>query len=102
MPPAARVGDQHACPSHTGGPVLAGSSTVKIGGQPAARVGDQSSCGGARDTIVQGASTVFIDGRPAARAGDRCAHSGVVVTGMPTVIIGNVGSADGSTSGGSG
>lgn len=102
MPPAARVGDQHACPSHTGGPVLAGSATVKIGGQPAARVGDQSSCGGARDTIVQGASSVFIDGRPAARAGDRCAHSGVVVTGEKTVVIGNVASADGTTPGGTG
>ena len=95
MPPAARLGDQHACPAHVGGPVVAGSATVKIGGQPAARVGDQSSCGGSRDTIVQGAPTVFIEGRPAARAGDRCAHSGVIVTGLPTVIIGNDGGGAG-------
>ena len=100
MPPAARVGDQHACPSHVGGPVIRGSDTVRIGGQPAARVGDQSTCGGGRDTIVQGAPTVFIEGRPAARSGDRCAHSGVIVTGLATVIIGNDGGGGTDTRGG--
>lgn len=100
MPPAARVGDLHACPAHVGGPVTAGSATVNIGGQPAARVGDQSSCRGSRDTIVQGSPTVFIEGRPAARSGDRCAHTGVIVTGFPTVIIGNEGSGGGGTSAG--
>ena len=103
MPPAARLGDQHACPVHTGGPLIAGSATVKIGGQPAARVGDQGSCGAARDTVVRGAPTVFIEGRPAARSGDRCAHSGVIVTGLSSVIIGNdFGGASGSGKGGSG
>ncbi len=92
MPPAARVGDQHACPTgtHVGGPVSApGSSTVNIGGQPAARAGDHAECAGPPDLIVQGSPTVFIDGRPAARVGDSCGHAGVIVTGCPTVIIGD-------------
>jgi uncharacterized Zn-binding protein involved in type VI secretion len=92
MPPAARVGDQHACPTgtHVGGPVTApGSSTVNIGGQPAARAGDQAQCAGPPDVILQGSPTVFINGRPAARVGDSCSHSGVIVTGCPTVIIGD-------------
>jgi uncharacterized Zn-binding protein involved in type VI secretion len=95
MPPAARVGDQHACPAgsgspHVGGPVSApGSATVFIGGQPAARAGDHAQCAGPPDLIVQGSATVFIDGRPAARVGDKCGHAGVIVTGCPTVIIGD-------------
>lgn len=98
MPPAARVGDQHACPSgsHVGGPVSApGSQTVNIGGQPAARAGDHAECAGPQDLIVQGSPTVFIDGRPAARVGDRCGHAGVIVTGCPTVIIGDQSGASG-------
>lgn len=92
MPPAARVGDQHACPagSHVGGPVSApGSATVVIGGQPAARVGDHAHCAGPPDQIVQGSPTVFIDGRQAARVGDPCGHAGMIVTGCSTVIIGD-------------
>jgi uncharacterized Zn-binding protein involved in type VI secretion len=100
MPPATRVGDVHVCPIHTGGPVNApGSSTVNIGGQPAARAGDRAACAGPDDTIVQGSPTVFIDGRPAARAGDKSAHGGMVVSGCPTVNIGNEGGG-GGTSGG--
>ena len=92
MPPAARVGDQHACPagSHVGGPVSApGSATVFIGGQPAARAGDHAQCAGPPDQIAQGSPTVFIDGRPAARVGDPCGHAGMIVTGCSTVIIGD-------------
>ena len=92
MPPAARVGDSHACPSgsHVGGPVRApASTTVNIGGQPAARAGDRAACSGPLDTIAQGSPTVFIDGRPAARVGDKTTHSGLIVTGCATVNIGN-------------
>jgi uncharacterized Zn-binding protein involved in type VI secretion len=97
MPPAARVGDLHACPvaSHVGGPVTDGSPTVNIGGAPAARVGDHSRCSASQDTIVQGSPTVFIEGRPAVRSGDRCAHSGVILTGFESVIIGNNGNPSG-------
>ena len=95
MPPAARVGDTHTCPlvngvvPHVGGPVLpAGCPTVLIGGQPAARVGDMLLCAGPPDTIAMGSSTVMIGSMPAARIGDTTAHGGVIVQGIPTVIIG--------------
>ncbi len=103
MPPAARIGDQHVCPSgsHVGGPVADGSATVRIGGMPAARVGDRSTCQGAIDTVAQGASTVLIEGRPAARAGDRSTHNGVIVAGCPTVVIGNQPFSPRDVSGGS-
>jgi len=93
---AATVGDHHICPKvepgpkpHVGGPILNGSPDIFIGGQPAARKGDQALCiGGAVDTITEGSSTVFFNGKPAARFGDRTQHGGRIVTGNPTVIIG--------------
>lgn len=102
MPPAARVGDLHACanPAHVGGPVTIGSATVRIGGAPAARVGDQASCQGPADTLSQGSPTVFIEGRPAARAGDPSLHAGTILTGCDTVIIGNSSYAGGGIAGG--
>ena len=95
MPPAARISDMHTCPMfngpvpHVGGPIVGPSvPTVLIGGQPAAVVGDMCVCVGPPDTIVRGSGTVFIGGRPAARIGDTTAHSGVIVQGFPTVMIG--------------
>lgn len=95
MPAAARIGDMHTCPMvtgnvpHVGGPILpAGEPTVLIGGNPAARVGDMAVCTGPPDSIVSGSSTVYIGGMPAARMGDSTAHGGVIVLGLPTVIIG--------------
>lgn len=96
MPAAARIGDMHTCPMvnpgpvpHVGGPILpAGEPTVLIGGMPAARVGDMAVCVGPPDTIVVGSATVFIGGMPAARMGDSTAHGGVIVLGLPTVLIG--------------
>jgi uncharacterized Zn-binding protein involved in type VI secretion len=94
--PAARVGDMHTCPMttgttpHVGGPILpAGCPTVLIGGRPAARVGDMATCVGPPDTIVMGSTSVFIGGKPAARIGDSTAHGGVIVAGLPTVLIGD-------------
>jgi len=64
MPPAARIGDFHACPlvnvaqPHVGGPVAMGCPTVMIGGMPAARLGDMT------------------------------VHGGVVAAGFPLVMIG--------------
>jgi uncharacterized Zn-binding protein involved in type VI secretion len=81
---------------HVGGPVLPpGAVTVRIGGLPAARIGDMATCVGPPDVIVQGAPTVLICGMPAARMGDMTAHGGKIVTGMPTVLIGE--SAEGSS-----
>jgi hypothetical protein len=41
------------------------------------------------DLIVTGSSTVFIGKKPAARMGDTCAHGGSIVSGCPTVLIGD-------------
>ena len=96
MPAAARIGDMHTCPMvnpgpvpHVGGPILpAGEPTVLIGGMPAARVGDMAICVGPPDTILVGSATVLIGGMPAARMGDSTAHGGIIVLGLPTVLIG--------------
>lgn len=95
MPPAARVTDFHTCPMvtgtvpHVGGPVVGpGATTVLIGGVPAAIVGDTCVCVGPPDTIVKGSASVLIGGMPAARMGDMTAHAGVIVQGLPTVMIG--------------
>ncbi len=98
MPPAARLGDMHTCPMvdwfkpHVGGPILPPCvPQVLIGGQPAARVGDMATCVGPPDTIVIGSPTVKIGGQMAARMGDSTVHGGVIVTGLPSVMIGQVG-----------
>lgn len=84
----------HTCPipgtpPHVGGPITGpGVATVLIGGVPAAVVGDLCVCAGPPDVIVKGSTTVLIGGRPAARMGDQTAHTGVIVAGNPTVMIG--------------
>ena len=85
----------HTCPlsngpvPHVGGPIVGPSvPNVLIGGQPAAVIGDMCVCTGPPDTIVKGSGTVLIGGRPAARMGDSTAHGGVIVQGLPTVMIG--------------
>lgn len=94
--PAARATDLHTCPlasptPHVGGPVLLGNATVLIGGLPAATLGSVCTCAGPPDTIVQGSFSVLIGGKPAARMGDLTAHGGIIVSGCPTVLIGDVG-----------
>lgn len=93
--PAARITDMHTCPMvnpgpvpHVGGPIVKGAPTVLIGNLPAARIGDQAVCVGPPDAIAMGSATVIIAGMPAARLGDSTAHGGVVVAGLPTVLIG--------------
>ena len=96
MPPAARINDFHTCPMvnpggvpHVGGPIVGpGVPTVLIGGMPAAIVGDMCVCAGPPDSLVMGSTTVLIGGMPAIRMGDSTAHGGVVVVGLPTVLIG--------------
>ncbi|MGB9178334.1 MAG: PAAR domain-containing protein [Pyrinomonadaceae bacterium] len=95
MPPATRVGDMHTCPlvtgvvPHVGGPVLPpGCPTVLIGGMPAARVGDMLVCVGPPDAIAMGSPTVLIGNMMAARLGDPTVHGGVIVQGLPTVMVG--------------
>ena len=89
----------HTCPMvngivpHVGGPILPpGAPTVLIEFLPAATVTSQATCVGPPDVIVRGSAGVFINYMPAARMGDNTAHGGVIVTGAPTVMIGEVGS----------
>ncbi|MBL8294653.1 MAG: PAAR domain-containing protein [Bryobacterales bacterium] len=96
--PAARLSDFHACPMvtpgvppipHVGGPIMPPCApTVLIGSLPAARVTDMATCVGPPDVIAKGSATVLICGLPAARVLDTTAHGGVIVMGMPTVLIG--------------
>src|SRR5947209_6787895 len=102
MPPAARLLDMHVCPMvtgivpHVGGPILPPCCpTVIIGMMPAARVGDMLTCVGPPDVIAKGSPTVLIGNMMAARLGDLTAHGGVIVVGLPTVIIGDAGGAGG-------
>src|ERR1019366_6142412 len=98
MPPAARVTDMHVCPMvtgivpHVGGPILPpGCPTVLIGMLPAARATDMATCVGPPDMIAMGSPTVLIGNLMAARIGDPTVHGGVIVLGLPTVMIGEVG-----------
>jgi len=93
--------DMHVCPMqtpavvpipHVGGPIISPCApTVLIGMQPAARITDMCVCVGPPDSIVRGSAGVMIVKLNAARIGDNCAHGGVIVQGLPTVIIGEVG-----------
>ncbi len=102
MPPAARLTDMHTCPMvtgvvpHVGGPILPPCCpTVVICGMPAARVTDMATCAGPPDAIAKGSPTVLIGNLLAARAGDLTVHGGVIVTGAPTVMIGEAGAGAG-------
>jgi uncharacterized Zn-binding protein involved in type VI secretion len=93
--PAARATDMHVCPMvtvvvpHVGGPIIPPCAvTVLIGSLPAARVTDMAVCVGPIDVIALGSFTVLICGLPAARLGDMTVHGGVIVTGLPTVLVG--------------
>jgi uncharacterized Zn-binding protein involved in type VI secretion len=93
--PAARIGDMHVCPMvtgvvpHVGGPIIPPCAvTVLTGSIPQARVTDMLVCVGPPDVIVLGSFTVLVNSLPAARMGDMTAHGGVIVIGLPTVLIG--------------
>jgi uncharacterized Zn-binding protein involved in type VI secretion len=100
--PAARITDNHVCPMvtgtvpHVGGPIVMGSPNVLTGSLPQARIGDMLTCVGPPDTIAMGSTTVFVNDIPAARLGDQTAHGGVIVVGLPTVLIGGAGGGPGS------
>jgi len=93
--PAARMTDMHVCPMvtgvvpHVGGPILPPCCpTVLIGSLPAARITDLATCVGPPAMIALGSFTVLIGGLPAARMTDMTVHGGVIVMGLPTVLIG--------------
>lgn len=97
MKPASRITDMHTCPMvtpgvppvpHVGGPITTSAVRTLIGSLPAARATDLCVCVGPPDAIAMGSTTVLIEGLPAARLGDPTMHGGVIVVGMPTVLIG--------------
>jgi uncharacterized Zn-binding protein involved in type VI secretion len=85
-----------ACPIIGMSPIVTGAMTVLIVGLPAARKGDKLGCGGVTQ-IESGSPTVSIEGSLAARMTDTTCHKGVLVTGAPTVLIGNGGGARATT-----
>lgn len=97
--PAARITDMHTCPMvtpglppipHVGGPIIGPCSpNVITGGLLQARITDQCICVGPPDVIVKASMTVLVNNLNAARIGDMTAHGGVIVTGFPTVLIGD-------------
>lgn len=104
MKPAARITDMHTCPMvtgvvpHVGGPIITGAPTVLIGFMPAARVTDMCTCVGPPDMIVMGSPTVFTVMQMQARIGDPTVHGGLIVTGEPTVLVGESGGGGGGGS----
>lgn len=92
--PIAFLGAFHTCPAttgpvpHVGGPTLAASPNVFVGGLPAARLSDKLVCVGPPDVIAAGSSSVFANGLPVARLGDATGHGGKIVVGNPTVLAG--------------
>jgi uncharacterized Zn-binding protein involved in type VI secretion len=99
MPLAARITDMHTCPAvtgvvpHVGGPIIAPCApTVLTGFLRQARIGDLLTCVGPPDVITTGSATVIVAGQPAARINDKTVHGGVIIVGLPTVIIGDGGS----------
>jgi uncharacterized Zn-binding protein involved in type VI secretion len=51
-------------------------------------MGDIVLCVGPPDVIAMGSPLVLINGQPAARMMDITAHGGMIVLGMPTVLVG--------------
>ena len=84
----------HVCPAvtilvpHVGGPIVKGSPNVLTGSIPQARITDICTCAGPPDMIVRASMTVLVNSLPAARIGDTTAHGGMIVAGLPTVLIG--------------
>ncbi len=107
--PAAIMNSFHMCPQvnpgvvpvpHVGGPVIATTATVLIGGLPAAVLGDTCICSGPPDKIIKGSAGVMFGGMPAARMLDNTAHGGMIMIGVPTVLIGEAGGGGGGGAGG--
>jgi uncharacterized Zn-binding protein involved in type VI secretion len=86
--PAARITDAVAHIKAIAGPIIQGSTNVRIGGLFAARKGDKVIHGKGFETIAKGEPTVRINGKPAARMGDKVDCKGIIVGGCLTVRIG--------------
>jgi uncharacterized Zn-binding protein involved in type VI secretion len=73
---------------HVGGPIVVGLPTVLVGMMPVARVTSMCVCVGPPDVVVKGSGTVLAGMMPVARITDMTAHGGVIVFGLPTVLVG--------------
>lgn len=95
-PQAARLHDNHLCPSHLGKDIVANTApTILIEGHPAARITSQITCiGGPLDTVSIGEPTVLMCGLDAARRYDGTKHGGLITEGAPTVLIGSMSAMD--------
>lgn len=91
--PSARISDSHACPLHGGGVIVTGFPTVLVGNMPASRITDIGMCGPIPNPLVTGSMTVLIGKSPASRITESTTHGGKVVSGFPTVLIGDKGGA---------
>jgi uncharacterized Zn-binding protein involved in type VI secretion len=88
--PAARIGDDHKCPAHGGGPIIPPTArTVFVGGKAQARIGDRAVVCSPPDILASGASSVLVEGLPACRQSDTTTHKGLITGGLPTVLIGD-------------
>jgi len=58
---------------------------------PASRITDSAVCCCCIDTIAKGSATVLIGYLNAARLTDMTSHGGSIISGYPTVLIGDVG-----------
>lgn len=98
MPEVARVDDKTECPKmtlfiipHVGGPLSNASPVhMKADGRPIIRLGDYGHCHfpAPRDVVFEGAATVTVCGLPVARRGDHMAHTGRIIEGSPTFVVG--------------
>ena len=96
--PLSRITDMHLCPMvtpalppipHVGGPILPpGKPTVLAGMMPVATATSMCVCVGPPDVVVKGSMTVLVGMLPAARMLDNTAHGGVIMLGLPTVLVG--------------
>jgi len=96
--PLSRITDMHLCPMvtpalppipHVGGPILPpGKPTVLAGMMPVATATSMCVCVGPLDVVVKGSMTVLVGMLPAARMLDNTAHGGIIMLGLPTVLVG--------------
>ena len=96
--PLSRITDMHMCPMvtpglppipHVGGPILPpGKPTVLAGMMPVATATSMCVCVGPPDIVVKGSMTVLVGMLPAARRLDNTAHGGMIMLGLPTVLVG--------------
>ncbi|MEN5300023.1 PAAR domain-containing protein [Brucella sp. TWI559] len=98
--PIALLGHNHICPRveivggvsvpHIGGPIISTQQVfVTVYGVPVTTISDKTICTGMGqpDEIRTGSSIASIQGKKIARIGDQCKHGGIIVQGIPWIIV---------------